>query len=435
MKRSKPLPVRSVPIDSLRPDPRNARRHDEANAAAVRASLVQFGQTIPIVVTKAGVVVAGNLRLQVMRDLGWTTVQVATIAEDKARAYALADNRTAELAEWDDERLLQEILALDLIANEELAAAVGFTPQEIDELVNSVGEKVDEPEAGGGEPKRVEFVASSDPADLEVAARTRTKRGDLWALDRHRVICGDSMDDDTITRLLGTDRVDAVITDPPYAIYGSATGVAQDIADDGMVRPFFERVGELLGARLKLLGHGYVFCDWRSWAAVYESLRRVRGIQTKNMLVWDKNGAGLGSNYAMTHELVAFVHRDRPPKTMDASRTERAQRKADAGRKTTRVVLRPNVLRHPRVSGEDRLHNAAKPVAMLRDFLEASTDAGESVADFFSGSGSTLIAAEQTGRVAYLVEREPRLVDVILARWEKITGRKAEKVPAGKSKR
>lgn len=423
----KVLSVSQVNLETLRIDPRNARRHPDANRVAVRASLLAFGQTIPIVATKSGTVVAGNLRLEIMRELGWRRCSVATISDADARAYALADNRTAELAEWDDERLLQEIIALDLIANDELRSAVGFTPDEIDALIADVGETVDGGAATSGEPKRVEFQASSDPADVEVQGRKRSKVGDVWTAGDHRVVCGDSMDDDTITRLLGSDRVDSVITDPPYAIFGSATGVAQDIADDGMVRPFFERIGELLGARLKLLGHAYVFCDWRSWSAVFDSFRRVRGIQTKNMLVWDKNGAGLGSNYAMTHELVAFVHRDRPPKTMDSSRTERAQRKADAGGKGTRVVLRPNVLRHPRVTGEDRLHNAAKPVAMLRDFLEASTDPGESVADFFGGSGSTLIAAEQTGRRAFIVEREPRLVDVILARWEKITGKTASK--------
>ncbi len=245
-----------------------------------------------------------------------------------------------------------------------------------------------------------------DPAAAEVPRVTEP--GDLWHLGRHRVLCGDSFVDKDLKRLTGGQLVDVVLTDPPYAIYGSSTGVASDIADDKMVRPFFEQLFRRALQVLPKFGHAYVHCDWRSWAAIWEGAKRA-GITCKNCLVWDKGGSGLGSNYSNTYELIGFFAK--------LPKTGAMTSKAEAGQ---RAILSPNVLRHNRPRGEDRRVNAAKPVELLAELVRNSSDEGGRVLDLFTGSGSTLIAAERAGRVGLGMEVEPATVDIILDRWNRL---------------
>jgi DNA modification methylase len=216
--------------------------------------------------------------------------------------------------------------------------------------------------------------------------------------------------------VLGGEYADLVCTDPPFAIYGSSTGIGADIADDKMVRPFFERVLKQLARVVPDFGHIYVFCDWRSWGAIWDSAKRAQ-LSPKNLLVWDKGNGGLGGMYANCHELVGFFAKLPPPKSMKSGK--------EAGE---RCVFAPNILRYARASGEERNHNASKPVELVRELIRNSSDKGAVVLDLFNGGGTTLIACEREGRRYRGLDIEPREVDKTIRRWEKLTGGRAERV-------
>jgi DNA modification methylase len=184
-----------------------------------------------------------------------------------------------------------------------------------------------------------------------------------------------------------------------------------------MVRPFFERVLVMAHECLPKFGHAYVFCDWRSWASWWETAKFAR-MTPKNMLVWDKGPGGLGSNYTLSHELIGFFHK-LPPSTALRQSGEKGQRNVNGA---------SNILRWPRVSGEERLHNAAKPVGLLKELIENSSEKGQTVVDFFCGSGSTMIACEHLERVCHTSEIDPETAQIAVTRWERLTGDKAKLV-------
>lgn len=377
-----------VAVSELKLDPANPRRHGDRNLEAIRASLFQFGQLRPIVVQRSTMqVVAGNGTMRAAQMLGWTHVAatVTAMSDAEARAFSVADNRTAELAEWDPDQLAA---ALSDPSLDDLLGATGFTQAEIDKLLGD--------DASGLPPQRPENIRENIPRSTpdddeqdedegttepangeaddpipELPKEPKTKAGDVWVCGDHEVLCADSFGD-VAAAFIGRARFDAVVTDPPYAIFGSSTGVASDIADDKMVRPFFAQLGRLMAAALKLFGHAYVCTDWRSWAALWESLK--------------------GTNIRVRNP----VHKG-------------------------------NVLEFNRPTGDDRPHNASKPVGLIQQLIENSTDKGGLVLEPFGGGGSTLVACEKAGRRCRLIEIEPKWCDVIVARWEQLTGRKAER--------
>ena len=384
-----------VPVDSLAHYPGNARTHADA---VLRESLELNGQYRPVVVWQVNrQVLAGNGTLAAARDLGWHQIAATfvDVDEDAARRINLVDNRTNDLAAY-DERALAELLqdvGPDL-------TGTGYDQAALDELLAHLGTP---PSGGSGDPDEVP----------ELPGKPQTAPGDLWLLGSHRVLCGDATEPEDMARLFGERRhADLVVTDPPYAIYGSSSGLSSDVTDDKIVRPFFEALFRLVESRLGWFDHAYVFTDWRSWAAVWEGAKR-GGMVGKNCIVWDKGGAGLGNNYANTHEFVGFFHK------LPASGT------MTSGRKTgIRPVLASNILRFPRVMGDEREHNAAKPVALCAVLIGNSSQVGQVVFDPFGGSGSTLIAAEEVGRVCLTSDIEPKWVDVICRRWQRFTGDK-----------
>jgi DNA modification methylase len=403
---------RTVPIDSLTHDPRNARRHNARNLDAIRASLSAFGQVRPIVVDRAGVVLAGNGTLEAARALGWTSIAVVEFegTAEAAQAFAVADNRTAELAEWD-----REVLA-EILADLDAPAAVGFDDADLAALIEGLDAGPASKGKGVHSASRADRLARSEAALNGKLAACAVEVGDLWALGDHRLACADSLDGGIALALDGRATVDAVITDPPYAIFGSSTGLAASIADDRMVVPFFENLIRECARVLPVFGHLLTFCDWRSLPATMEGARR-NAIAVKNVIVWDK-GNGLGSMYAHTYELVAFMVKEPRDHTM-------------RGAEITghRQVFAPNLIRHNRASAAEKAeHNAAKPVDLVIGFVERHTDPCARVLDPFLGGGSTLIACERTGRVCFGVEVDARRCEGVIARWERETGGKAERV-------
>jgi len=403
------MQVEDRKVQDLHQDPENSRKHDERNLQAIRESLEAFGQQKPIVIDQQGKVVAGNGTLEAARQLGWETIQAVVTQLDgpTQTAFAIADNRTAELAAWDDDQLAQSLVALE---NDESidAAITGFDSKEIDKMVEAM--------AGGNEVIEDEIPENVEPV---------TKPGDLWKLGRHRLLCGDSTNPQHFDRLMDNQKADLVVTDPPYAIFGSSTGVSSSVADDKMVRPFFETVLRTAHNNVREFAHLYVFCDWRSWSGWIEASKRA-SLTISNMLVWDKGDFGLGSNYRNNHELVGFMQR-LPVHDSHMKKKKTGQRS----------VHEPNIIRMNRTGQGgfeseqekgQRFHNAAKPVALCTKFIENSSETGDLVLDLFLGSGTTMIAADQSGRRCFGMEMEPSFCDVIVTRWENLTGEKAERI-------
>lgn len=493
-----PRRLEYMQLDEIRVAVRNAKRH----AGELSASLKRFGTVAPpILDERTGRLVAGHGRVEhllLLKEAGEAAPEGVVVRKGhwlvpvvrgwqskddaEAEAYSLADNQLAILGGWDDATLAAMIADLE---QRDALDGLGFDFQALEDrgFFDSLGGGDPDPSAADGPATSAPPPASSSPArasrrDVPVPdvrpEDVNVRPGQLFQLGEHRLLIGDSFNPEHRARLLTVGNtlaeLAAILTDPPYAIYGSSSGIAADIADDAMVLPFFEAFFKFCMEHVRKFGHIYTFCDWRSWATIWEGSRRA-GTVAKNMLVWDKLGAGLGSNYANTHELIFFgarlpkqtamghresgqrtVHR---PNMVRVAHPEEVPAEALAGlppplqaffRKLVvccpvelfwemlAVAHDPNptpesIFRHTRVTGEERQHNAAKPVPLLMDLLEASTDKGDPVGEFFAGSGSTIIACEQTGRRCFAMEMNPRNAQTTIRRWEKSTGRAAELLP------
>lgn len=396
--------IEHVPIDELVPYANNARTHTEDDIAELAGMIQEYGWTEPIVI-RGRQVAAGHARLRAARKLGLTHVPCVPrddLTDEQFRAYVIADNRIAEKAGWDKAMLVAEFDALE--AADFSLPKTGFSLKDADEVRKAQAKESQQTKGNKDEDKIP-----------EIPANAITRDGDVWELGQHRLICGDSLRAvEQLKEALGLDTVHAIATDPPYAIYGSASGISSSISDDKMVRPFFEKVLELGKALLPWFAHAYVFCDWRSWPSICYAAKNVATMEQKNLLIWDKGDYGMGNNYFNCYECIGFFAKLPPEKTMTGSRMH-----------GQRPIFKPNIARFPRPAGEEREHNAAKPVALIRFLLEQSTGPGDKVLEPFAGSGSTLIACEQIERECYALEIEPHWCDVIIWRWMKLTGQEA----------
>ena len=380
-----------VTVASLLFDPANVRKHGERNLDAIKASLARFGQQKPIVVDGDGIVRAGNGTLMAAKSLGWDEIEIVrtNLRGSEATAYAIADNRTAELAEWDEGALAEQLAALQ-IDDEALAAATGFDASEIERMALPV-----------------EVVEDDVP---EVPVDPITKPGDLWLLGEHRVLCGDSMDRDAIARLYGGDSVDYILTDPPYCSGGfqeskrtigsTQATIGTAIARDNLTTEGLSNLIEASIGRLPCDGACYVFCDWRQIFAIRKAIEPL-GYQYRALLIWDKGNPGMGGPWRHAYEMCYFGTKRKEPPTGKSGDIIRCNR-----------------------SGNEH-HTTEKPVQLISAIIDNTI--GTSIADPFLGSGTTLIAAEQLGRKCYGMEISPAYCDVIVKRWETLTGRQAER--------
>ena len=395
---AEPLRRLAVKVESLSLDPRNARTHGTKNLAAIRASLERFGQRQPLVVSKDGVVIAGNGRLEAAREMGWTHIAVVRVEDThaEASAYAIADNRTSDLAGWDD-GVLAEILEELRDEDAELAAATGYSERDIDRMLRVRSRSAAE-------------VSEAEPGGLP--AKPETRVGDLWTMGRHRLLCGDSTRD--IPLVMAPESASAVITDPPYGVdYTGKTEEAKKIRNDGKadLRPILEAALPAALERTKPGGAWYVFSPAGPNFAVFSDVITGLGVW-RQTLIWVKDSMVLGrSDYHYRHEPIFYGW------------APGASHRAPDDRKQTTVLE----FDRPKKSRE---HPTMKPVALVAQLIENSTDEGALILDPFAGSGTTLIAAEQMGRACTAIELEPAYCDVIVRRWEGLTGEKAARVDA-----
>lgn len=393
------------PLVNLSPMPGNPRRGD---VDAVARSLTVFGQHKPIVARRTGedgegrpvgVVLAGNHTLAAAIKLGWDALAVVWTDDDEmtAKARALADNHTAELGSYDDQALLD--MLRDVAADEDLFAATAYTGDDVEKMLAALG---DDSGDGDGDDIKEDEVP-------EVAEEVVTRRGDVWLLGPHRVMCGDSTSAEDVAVLMAGESCQIVVTDPPYCSGGfQESGRAQ-----GSVGSVQGKTGQIANDRLSTRGYqalvkrvleladtpyAYVFTDWRMWITLFE-LVESSGYGVRSMIVWDKGTPGMGRGWRTQHELVMFGAKQTPDfNGHDAM---------------------GNVIQSKRTG--NKLHLTEKPVDLVAKLMHVSRNE-RTVYDPFGGSGTTLVAAHQMGRVARLMEMEPGYVDVICRRWEQLTG-------------
>lgn len=391
------LKIESVALDSLTPDPSNARKHDETNLKAIAGSLELFGQRKPIVVTDAGVVVAGNGTLEAARSLGWDAIDVVRVPKewdaDQVKAFALADNKTAELAAWNPEVLNLQLRELE---------ASGFDVREF-----------------GFELVEVELEPDSGEDDVpEVPEEAQAKLGDLYKLGNHYLLCGDSTDTTAFERLMQGARADMIFTDPPWNVNYGATEhpswkqrtILNDFMEADDWRTFVDGFTSQMFINCKPGAPIYLVMSAQEWPVIDASLREA-GFHWSSTIIWAKDRLVLSrKDYHTQYEPIWYGWN---------ANAARLAEVADRKQSDLWQIDRPS---------RSVLHPTTKPVELMTRAIQNSSKRGDIVLEPFGGSGSTLIACEQTDRACRAIELDPKYVDVIIKRWETLTGGKAELV-------
>ncbi|MFT8245540.1 site-specific DNA-methyltransferase [Roseomonas sp. BN140053] len=389
-------PYNLAPVAELVPYARNARTHSPAQVAQIAASIREFGFTNPILIDGQRGVIAGHGRLLAARQLGMTevpTLELAHLTPAQRRAYVLADNRLALSAGWDEELLRVELG--ELSAESFDLALTGFEPLEIAGFLA-------EPSAGLTDPDEVPA-----PPEQPVSAV-----GDTWLLGRHRLVCGDSTDPAVVEAALGGVRPHLMVTDPPYgvdyhpawrneALEGSKTARTGKVLNDH--RADWREAWALFPGEVAYVWHGALHAG-----TVADSLTAT-GFGIRAQIIWAKERLVLGrGHYHWQHEPCWYAVRDS------------GKGHWSGNRKQTTLWSIPS-----RAQDTDTVHGTQKPVECMRRPMENNSSAGQAVYEPFSGSGTTLIAAEMSGRACHAVELSPAYVDVAVLRWQAFTGQEA----------
>ena len=390
----------------LLPYARNARTHSDDQVAQIAASIAEFGFTNPILAGSDGVIVAGHGRLAAAQKLGLAVVPVVVLdhlSPTQRRALVIADNRIAENAGWDDAMLRIEIAALQ--DDDFDVSLTGFDADALAELMAG-----DEPD-GEGE--------TDDDAVPEMSETPISRPGDVWVLGGHRLLCGDSTVAESYDRVLGGKPVDMVFTDPPYNVnYANSAkdkmrGKDRAILNDNLGDGFYDF---LLAALTPIIGNcrgGIYVAMSSSELDVLQAAFRAAGGKWSTFIIWAKNTFTLGrADYQRQYEPILYGW------------PEGAQRHWCGDRDQGDVwnIKKPQ---------KNDLHPTMKPVELVERAIRNSSRPGNVVLDPFGGSGTTLIAAEKSGRLARLIELDPKYVDVIVRRWQEWTGKQATRESDG----
>jgi DNA modification methylase len=413
----------------LKPDTKNPNRHSAKQLKQLAKSLKSFGFVVPILVDKELKVVAGHARRAAAEIAG--IAQVPTITLDhlsplQAQAYMIADNKLAQAATWDNDLLKEHLEVLTSVELDFDLAAIGFEPPEIELLIG----------AGGG---AAASVVESEPEVPDPPTEPISRKGDLWKLGSHLLHCADATEAASYERLLKGELADVVFTDPPYnvPIAGHASGLGSTkhsdfvMASGEMTPDAFEHF--LLTACSNMARHSrdgaihFICMDWRHIRELASAGQKVYS-ELKNLCVWVKSNAGMGSFYRSQHELI-FVFKHGHAAHLNNVQLGRF------GRNRTNVWEYPGAAT-PAGGDEERgllgLHPTVKPVTLVADALMDCSPRKGIVLDPFAGSGSTIIAAERTGRRARAMEMDPRFVDVAIRRWQRFTRQRAIHFETGK---
>lgn len=375
---------------------------------------------LPILVDAASVIIAGHARWMAAKSLGFRegpVIRIEHLTETQIRALALADNKLAELSTWDPQMLGRELKELSVLDLDITIEATGFTVPEIDIRIQGLRSPAD------GQHDEDDFI---DVTSSEAVSRT----GDLWHLGDHRVLCGDALDPMVWQRLMGTDRATMMFTDPPYnlavkAISGRGKRKHREFgqASGEMSKAAFTQFltsALLLAARFSCDGAIHFMCmDWRHMEELLAAINTAY-TQLLNVAIWTKPAGGMGSLYRSAHEMIFVAKNGNAPHCNNVQLGK-------FGRNRTNVWAYDRPVKFGKNADGDRFaseHPTPKPVGLVADAIMDACDRGDIVVDAFLGSGSTVLAAERVGRRCRGIELDPRYVDLVLRRFEHVTGLK-----------
>lgn len=421
------MKVEQIPISSLRSYERNARSHSKKQIRALAKSIATFGFCAPILIDDDNGVIAGHARVAAAKKLGLLgvpAIRLSHLSEPQKRAYIITDNRLSEMANWDKEVLATELQGLIDVGFE--IEVTGFEAAQVDLLLDEARE-ISGPLTG-----------SEDDVDAPGEGSSVSRLGDIWELGDHRLVCGDARDEVAYALLLGGDKAEFVISDPPYNvnIQGNVSGLGRTrhrefaMASGEMSEPEF--IDFLTKSSGRMAAHSVdgsihaLFMDWRHSPEMFAAGRAVYS-ELKNICVWVKSNGGMGTFYRSQHE---FVFMWKNGSAAHVNTFELGQH----GRSRTNVWSYPgvNTFKSGRLD-ELAMHPTVKPVAMIADAIRDCSRRGNFVLDPFSGSGTVIIAAERTGRRARAIELDPAYADVAVKRWQTYTGKFAVLGNSGES--
>lgn len=391
-------------ITEVKPYEKNPRKNDQS-VDKVANSIKEFGFKVPIVIDKHNVIVCGHTRYKAAKKLGLSVVPCVVaddLTEEQIKAYRLADNKVGEDSLWDMDLLgseLEDILNIDM-------EGFGFSLPE------------------------VETEVVEDDYDKPAPEEPKSKLGDIYQLGRHRLMCGDSTNIDCVKKLVGDVQIDMLLTDPPYNVNyeGTAGKIKNDNMEDAAFRQFLTDAFLSAWAVMK---NGAAFHIWHADSEGYNFRGACRdaGFRVRQCLIWVKNSLVLGrQDFQWKHEPCLYGEKELPEGVVEEYEDndhepclygwKDGKHYWFKNRKQTTILE----FEKPRVSKE---HPTMKPIKMFDYEIKCNTKPGENVLDLFGGSGTTLMACEQDGRNAFIMEFDPRFIDVIIDRWESFTGEKA----------
>jgi DNA modification methylase len=410
--------VEFIPVEQLKLNPANSRTHSKHQINLIAQSIDRFGFVNPVLIDTQNKIIAGHGRLAAARKLGHLKIpalRIEHLTEADFRAYAIAENRLAELAGWDP-----QILSIELHGLIEFGYDVeltGFAQAEIDLILE---------EAAG----RIDDAHSGDDIEPILGSRAVSRPDDIWQLGEHRLLCGDALDNNAYRHLLGGSKADVVFTDPPYnvPVHGHVSGKGQlrhrefAMASGEMSSVEFETflrqvLNNAAGASRDGAVH-FVCMDWRHLRELLAASAPVYSSHL-NFCVWAKTNGGMGSLYRSQHELVLVFKVGTAPHRNNVELGRH-------GRNRTNLWTYPGVNTFRLGRSEDlALHPTVKPIALVADAIQDVSKRRDLVLDPFVGSGTTIVAAEKIGRRAACMELDPLYVDAAIRRWQRFTGKDA----------
>jgi len=409
----------------LRPWPGNPRTHGDRQLTALKAAIRKFGFTAPVLVDPAGFILSGHGRVQAARDLSLASIPTRVIdglSESAKRAYVIADNKLALLSDWDKAQLKAE---LEILMHTEFdIETTGFSTAEIDLMLD-----------GQSEPDKAD---SDDLQESDVRPDVISQEGDLWLLGGHRLLCADALSPASFEAVMQGELAQMIVTDPPYnvPIEGHVCGtgkikhaefaMASGEMSSKEFTAFLNRALSNIHAHSQNGSIVYAFMDWRHTREIQDAAEPLFG-PPKQLCVWVKDNAGLGSFYRSRHELV-FVFKKGSAKHVNNFQL------GEHGRYRTNVWTYPGVNTFTGKGFELLKHHpTVKPTGLIADALRDCSRRNGLVLDPFAGSGTVLVAAERTGRRARAIEIDPQYVDVAINRWQRVTGKQAVLAANGKT--
>lgn len=383
------LQVVNIPINELKQYNKQLR-HNDKSVTAVAESIAKFGFLVPILIDENNVIIAGDVRYKAAIKNGLQNVPCITITEltkEQVKAFRIVDNKTAELSEWNIEELQRE---LESICDIDLS----FLDFNFEELAIQLQS----------------HEVNEDGFNIEenLPDKPKAKLGEIYQLGRHLLMCGDCTDKEQVNMLMGGKLADLYLTDPPYNVdYTGSTAKEMKILNDKMNQnEFIEFLNNAFNVADQAMRPGAAFYIWYASAKEdsFNLACKRNNWQIRQQLIWVKNHFVIGrQDYQWQHEPCIYGWKDGAPHSWYSDRSQTTVLEFDK----------------PLINAE---HPTMKPIKLFDYLIQNSTNTGDVVADFFAGSGTTLIACEQNGRTSYNMELDPRYVDVIIKRWESMTG-------------